>query len=47
MKPGEKVDFNRIWVRIRSHAGEEFRQIRGRTFTYAAYDGYIVPSRSN
>ena len=42
-----KDDFDTVWARIRRHAGEEFQQIRGGRFTYAAHDGYIVPSRTN
>ena len=41
------VSFEEVWDRIRDHAGEEFRQIRGGAFTYATYDGYIVPDRTN
>jgi len=28
------IDANRVWQRIRNHAGHEFRQIRGKVFTY-------------
>ena len=41
------VEFEKAWTRIQSHAGEVFAQIRGGEFTYVAYDGYVVPNRTN
>ena len=41
------VEFEEVWTRIQSHAGEVFVQIRGGEFTYVAHDGYVVPDRTN
>ncbi len=35
-------DIDRVWARIQSHAGETFRQIRGREFTYEARANYLT-----
>ena len=36
-----------VWARIRAHAGEPFRQIRGGEFRYEAPSGYIALDRTN
>ena len=35
---------NEIWRRIERLAGEEFRQLRGRSFTYLVVSGCVIPS---
>ena len=40
-------DVNEVWRRIEQHAGEEFRQIRGRTFSYQIVSGAVRPSTTN
>jgi hypothetical protein len=37
----------RVWARIEGNAGQEFRQKRGKSFTYAVNDGCVVPSTTN
>ena len=42
-----KPDFETVWNRILAFQGEEFRQIRGGTFTYTVEGDYVVPNRTN
>lgn len=39
--------FNTIWDRIKASEGLEFRQIRGKQFTYAVVGSAIIPSTTN
>ncbi len=41
------AEFEEVWTRIQSHAGEVYVQIRGGEFTYVAHEGYVVPDRTN
>lgn len=41
------AEFDTVWARIESHAGEKFVQIRGGEFTYEVLGGYVVPDRTN
>jgi hypothetical protein len=36
-----------VWVRIETHAGEAFRQIRGREFTYSVVGNAVKPSTTD
>lgn len=40
------VPFETVWARIRAHAGETFRQIRGGQFHYTAVGAAVVPDRT-
>lgn len=40
-------NFERVWARIEANAGQEFRQKRGKVFTYSVYGGCVVPSTTN
>ena len=42
-----KPDFETVWNRILAFQWEEFRQIRGGTFTYSVEGDHIVPNRTN
>ena len=39
--------FEIVWRRIKTHAGEQFTQIRGGKFTYEVIGGHVVPDRTN
>jgi hypothetical protein len=41
------IDFESAWLRIKSHAGDEFTQISGRRFRYEAGENFIKPDRTN
>jgi len=43
---GLVVTFDDVWIRIRRHAGEEFRTVRGLLFTYRLEAGALVPDRT-
>ena len=36
------IDANAVWRRIETHAGQPFRQIRGKVFTYAVTGGAAI-----
>src|SRR5690348_12942961 len=36
-----------VWARIREHAGETFRQIRGGAFTFSVNSNYLQLDRTN
>lgn len=40
-------DINTVWSRIEKHAGETFRQIRGKEFTYSIVSGGVKPDTTN
>lgn len=40
-------DVKDIWSRIVQHAGEEFRQYRGKPFTYSVTGNVLRPSTTN
>lgn len=40
------ADIDVVWSRIERHAGEEFRQVRGATFTYRVAGAAVHPSRT-
>lgn len=42
---GSVADFEAVWERIRSHAGEEYRTIGGLPFVYEATGSHLVVSR--
>ncbi len=44
---GENANADKVWRRIELHAGEEFRQIRGKVFTYKIRAGSVKPSTTN
>ena len=39
--------FVQIWKRIVEYEGSEFRQVRGKTFTYTVSGNALVPSTTN
>ena len=41
------INFDSVWVRIKSHEGEIFRLKRGATFRFAITNSAIVPDRTN
>lgn len=41
------VSFDEVWQRIEAHAGETFRQIRGREFAYEVLSWAVWPDRTN
>ena len=41
------VGFEEVWGRIEHHAGEEFHQIRGKTFRYEIQSGTLIPDTTN
>jgi hypothetical protein len=41
------ADFAAVWDRIESHAGQEFKTVRGLPFTYTVVHGAVHPSRTN
>lgn len=41
------MPFDTLWYNIKAQAGQEFKTITGRTFTYEAHEGYITPSEVN
>jgi hypothetical protein len=43
-KKSTNPGLSEVWRRIERHAGEEFRQIRGRRFTYEVHSGCVIPS---
>ena len=40
------TDFDRVWERIVSHAGETFNLVRGAAFTYEVTKGQLIPDRT-
>ena len=40
------VAFDEVWARIEAHAGEDFSQVRGATFSYEVRGSSLVPSRT-
>lgn len=42
MKP-----FEQVWQHIKELEGSEFRQVRGKTFTYSVSSNTIIPSTTN
>lgn len=41
------MTFAQVWERVRAHAGEEFRQKRGKAFTYDVVGAAVIPSTTN
>lgn len=39
--------FEAVWSRVRGHAGEEFRLVRGGVFTYRVHGDQVCPSRTS
>jgi hypothetical protein len=39
--------FDEVWLRIERFAGEEFRQVAGKGFTYTVHGGVLTPSTAN
>lgn len=42
-----RPSFNKVWTRIVSHQGEEFRTKTGKPFSYKVDSNYFLPSRTN
>lgn len=36
-----------VWARIKAHEGQQFRQIRGKQFSYTVVGGAVVPDTTN
>jgi hypothetical protein len=41
------VSFDGVWARVVAAAGQEFRQVRGKAFTYSVQGNALVPSTTN
>jgi hypothetical protein len=42
--PGyESLDSDQVWGRIEAHRGEEFRTVRGESFSYDVHGNIVVP----
>lgn len=40
------AEFDRVWRRIETYAGETFHQVRGGAFTYEVRSGAVWPDRT-
>lgn len=36
-----------VWPRLKAHQGEEFRQMRGKAFSYSVDGATLIPSTTN
>jgi hypothetical protein len=41
------VSFDAVWSRVVAAEGQEFRQVRGKAFTYSVQGNAVVPSTTN
>ena len=41
------IPFETVWMRIKTHSGEEFSQIRGGKFHYEVRGDYLILDRTN
>lgn len=39
------ISIDTVWARIKASAGEEFRQIRDKAFTYEVHGSAVIPER--
>lgn len=39
--------FNDLWKITRTHSGQSFTQLKGKSFTYTAHSGYVELSSTN